>query len=85
LHLGLIKYESVRSKIEGLGFTLESITEQYTEEFQSVVESYKEQLVESTVNKVESKFSQVEGMDDEIGIEIVNYFRDNFESGPSFH
>ena len=24
-------------------------------------------------------------MNDEIGIQIVNYFRDNFQSGPSFH
>jgi hypothetical protein len=56
LHLGLIKYESVRSKITGLGFTLESLSEQYGNELRSVVESYSDQLVESTINRIEYKF-----------------------------
>lgn len=40
--------------------------------------------MESTIHSIESHFTQVEGMNEEMSIEIVNYFRLNYESGPDF-
>lgn len=37
-----------------------------------------------TIHSIESKFSQVEGMSEEISIEIVNYMKETFVSGPNF-
>lgn len=53
--------------------------------FSQVVESYSETLLETTVHSFEKRFSQIEGIDDDISIEITDYLREYYGSGPDFN
>jgi hypothetical protein len=45
---------------------------------------YSSALKHSALQQLQSRFTQVEGMTEEIRIEVENYFTADFESGPDF-
>jgi len=53
--------------------------------FGSMIEQYSETLVETTIHSMEIRYSKVEGMTEEISIEITKYLKDELKSGPNFN
>jgi len=85
VHLGLIHRDDLMSKLETMGVHWADVSGRIETLFSSVVESYSETLMESTVHSFENRFSQVEGMNDDISVEILGWIRSNYGAGPDFH
>ena len=84
VYLKLMSMDDFNSMVSGLGETVESVISKYEGDFKSVISTYRETLSTNTIKTIETKFSEIEGMTEEIEIEVINFLKENFGNGPNF-
>jgi hypothetical protein len=83
--LGLINGGSNAQRLQAFGISPNSDAFQAMEmRFQSVMAGYAMKFVDSTISMFETKFQQVEGMNEEISLEVEDFLRESFMNGPDF-
>jgi hypothetical protein len=84
VHVGRMSREKALARLHELGLEWGTVAATYGGQLTTMIATYSEEMIESTVSSFESHFSEIEGLHDEVAISIIDYIRNNYVEGPVF-